>query len=67
MGIPVSTSHVSVGCVIGGTLAEKIGGYPFVIKKKALTKMVSSWFYTIPFVYFFVVYFFYSFKGVFYW
>jgi len=64
--MPVSTSHCTIGAVLGATYAEKFAGEPYLFKMNNLKKVFASWVYTIPFVFLLAVYFYYSLKGVFY-
>ncbi|KRX05964.1 hypothetical protein PPERSA_01042 [Pseudocohnilembus persalinus] len=64
LGMPVSTSHCAVGSILGATLAEKFLGYQFMFNFKSLSKILASWIYTIPFVFFIAIYFYFALKGI---
>lgn len=48
LGLPVSTSHILIGCVVGVGFAEKICGEGGKINGKVLLKIIAAWGLTIP-------------------
>jgi PiT family inorganic phosphate transporter len=61
MGIPVSTTHILVGSVLGVGLARGIGA----LDLRVLVRIVVSWIATLPIAAAFSIFFFYFFKGLF--
>ena len=60
LGIPVSTTHVLVGSVLGVGLARGIG----VIDLRVVGRILVSWAMTLPIAAILSVFFFYFFKGL---
>ena len=60
LGIPVSTTHILVGSVLGVGLARGIGA----LNLGVLGKIVVSWIATLPIAALFSVFFLYFFKGL---
>ncbi len=60
LGIPVSTSHILVGSVLGVGLARGIGA----LDLRVVGKIVISWVATLPIAAALSVFFFYFFKGL---
>lgn len=60
MGIPVSTTHVLVGSVLGVGLARGIGA----LDLRVVAKIAISWVATLPIAAVLSVFFFYFFKGL---
>jgi len=60
-GLPVSTTHVAVGAVIGVGLARGIGA----IDLRVIGTIVVSWFITLPVGALLAALFFFTFKGMF--
>jgi PiT family inorganic phosphate transporter len=60
MGIPVSTTHVLVGSVLGVGLARGIG----VLDMRVVGRILVSWVMTLPIAAILSVFFFYFFKGL---
>ena len=60
LGIPVSTTHVLVGAVLGVGLARGIG----VLDMRVVARILVSWAMTLPIAAILSVFFFYFFKGL---
>jgi len=60
MGIPVSTTHVLVGAVLGVGFARGIG----VLDMRVVARILVSWAVTLPIAALLSVFFFYFFKGL---
>jgi PiT family inorganic phosphate transporter len=60
MGIPVSTTHILVGSVLGVGLARGIGA----LDLRVLGKILVSWIATLPIAAVLSIFFFYFFKGL---
>ena len=60
LGIPVSTTHILVGSVLGVGLARGIGA----LDLRVVGKIVISWVATLPIAAALSVFFFYFFKGL---
>ncbi len=60
LGIPVSTTHVLVGAVLGVGLARGIG----VLDMRVVGRILVSWVVTLPIAALLSVFFFYFFKGL---
>jgi PiT family inorganic phosphate transporter len=60
LGIPVSTTHVLVGSVLGVGLARGIG----VVDMRVVGRILVSWAMTVPIAAVLSVFFFYFFKGL---
>ena len=60
LGIPVSTTHVLVGSVLGVGLARGIG----VLDLRVVGRILTSWVMTLPIAAILSVFFFYFFKGL---
>jgi PiT family inorganic phosphate transporter len=60
LGIPVSTTHVLVGSVLGVGLARGIG----VLDMRVVARILVSWAMTLPIAAILSVFFFYFFKGL---
>ena len=60
LGIPVSTTHILVGSVLGVGLARGIGA----LNLGVLGKIVVSWVATLPIAALFSVFFLYFFNGL---
>ena len=61
LGIPVSTTHILVGSVLGVGLARGIGA----LDLRVVGKIFASWLLTLPIAGVLSIYFFYFFKGLF--
>ena len=61
LGIPVSTSHILVGAVLGVGLARGIGA----LDLRVVGRILVSWVATLPIAAALSIFFFYFFKGVF--
>jgi inorganic phosphate transporter, PiT family len=61
LGIPVSTTHILVGAVLGVGMARGIGA----LDLRVVGKIGVSWLITLPTGAFLAIFFFYFFKGVF--
>ena len=48
LGLPVSTSHILIGCVVGVGLAERLMGAAHHIDGTVLVKIMIGWAVTIP-------------------
>ena len=60
LGIPVSTTHVLVGAVLGVGFARGIGA----IDLRVVANIVVSWVATLPIAAILAIFFFYFFKGL---
>ncbi len=60
LGIPVSTTHILVGAVLGVGLARGIGA----LDLRVLGKILASWVATLPIAAILSIFFFYFFKGL---
>jgi PiT family inorganic phosphate transporter len=60
LGIPVSTTHILVGSVLGVGLARGIGA----LDSRVIVKIVMSWVATLPIAAVLSIFFFYFFKGL---
>jgi len=60
LGIPVSTTHILVGSVLGVGLARGIGA----LDMRVVGKIMVSWVATLPIAAVLSVFFFYFFKGL---
>ena len=60
LGIPVSTTHILVGAVLGVGLARGIGA----LDLRVVGNIVLSWVATLPIAALLAVFFFYFFKGL---
>ena len=60
MGIPVSTTHILVGSVLGVGLARGIGA----IDLRVVGRIIISWVLTLPIAAGLSVFFFFFFKGL---
>ena len=60
-GLPVSTTHIAVGAVIGVGLARGVGA----IDLRVIGGIVLSWFVTLPAGGILAAFFFFTFKGIF--
>jgi PiT family inorganic phosphate transporter len=60
MGIPVSTTHILVGSVLGVGLARGIGA----LDLRVVGQIVVSWVATLPIAAGLSIFFFYFFKGL---
>ena len=60
MGIPVSTTHILVGSVLGVGLARGIGA----LDLRVVGSIFISWIATVPLAAVLSVFFFYFFKGL---
>jgi len=61
LGLPVSTTHIAVGAVMGVGLARGIGA----LDLRVLGGIVLSWFITVPVGAILAMLFYYLFKGIF--
>jgi PiT family inorganic phosphate transporter len=60
MGIPVSTTHILVGSVLGVGLARGIGA----LDLRVVGRILISWVATLPIAAVLSIVFFYAFKGL---
>jgi PiT family inorganic phosphate transporter len=60
MGIPVSTTHILVGSVLGVGLARGIGALALAV----VGRILVSWLLTLPISAVLSIFFFYFFKGL---
>jgi PiT family inorganic phosphate transporter len=60
-GLPVSTTHVAVGAVVGVGLARGVGA----LDLRVIGTIVVSWFVTLPVGGVLAAFFFYTLKGMF--
>ena len=60
MGIPVSTTHILVGSVLGVGLARGIGA----LDLRVVGRILVSWIATLPISAVLSIFFFYLFKGL---
>lgn len=63
--IPVSTSHVTFGAIIGGGIAEKCMKIPVKLASGKIYRIVFVWIILIPCSMFSAIFLFYEFKGIF--
>ncbi len=60
LGIPVSTTHILVGSVLGVGLARGIGA----LDLRVIGRILISWIATLPIAAILSIFFFYFFKGL---
>ncbi len=60
-GLPVSTTHIAVGAVMGVGLARGIGA----IDLRVIGKIILSWIVTLPIGGLLAAFFFFTLKGIF--